>query len=300
MLAIAACGRLGFGDAADAVVVGPEVVAELGDVYSYDAADFLDTNGTLADNAFDAMCPLGPPFAEAFAIIAGRAVIAVGADGTATARDYRSPLPEMGGPDALVDCLFDGTRLWLGGASQGAGDGLYVVEASWAITRDNTANNIGLMLVDDGTFTGAARELVFESDGDLYARPLVALLDVSRRIPQAVRSSSGPLVAVGRFMPDDTLEILDPTTFTGRELLRSSIPPELAHGVAAPAPILAYALIDEQRLVAVGVDGVLTELAIAPSLDDRWYALANPGDGALYLVESNRALPRHRILRLAL
>ena len=141
------------------------VLADLTGVVPYNASDFTDGLTTMEtlDNAPNGLSALYAPFTSLFAVTAGRSIIEVSATG-ATAHSYRPATPDMLGPDAIYRLAFGapadtGPKLWLGAVSLNGGDGLYTIDETWAIKRDNALNNITGVTFDptgayDSTNTG--------------------------------------------------------------------------------------------------------------------------------------------------
>jgi hypothetical protein len=125
------------------------VLADLTGVVPYNASDFTDgTTGTeTLDNAPNGVSALYTPFTASFAVTAGRSIIEVSATGAATVHDYRPAMPDTTGPDNIYRLAFGapadtGPRLWAGAVSLNGGDGVYTIDETWTLERDNILNNI--------------------------------------------------------------------------------------------------------------------------------------------------------------
>ena len=309
LLACAACGRLGFGSVDAGGDAGPEVVVDLSGDFTYVPDDFVD-QGNSHDNALVGLCMLAPPFSSSLAVLGPRALYEVTPASTIVVHDYRPAMSGLGGPDAFRECLMsasptDGTVLWLGGASIGGGDGLYNITSAWDLTRANTLNNVEGMLVDDGTH-GVPGELIYSSDGQLYARPAdVSVATIGLRVPTLARTGDGGVVGVVEpvELTSYAVSTFDRVTFAHTELFVVYTEPAFALEARPEAPVIAYAIFDHRALVILYDDGMMVPIAAPDDPDSLWVDVAVPPANnslprALYVLESNRVLDRDRVLRI--
>src|SRR3954468_10913620 len=118
VVACTACGRLGFDRGTDAgtdgdsdataavdrhlrVAAGWSIapVVELTGVVPYNEADYMETKGAISSNEPSYIAALYPPFEASLAVIAGRSVIEIAADGGMGVHAYRPAKPDAAGPD---------------------------------------------------------------------------------------------------------------------------------------------------------------------------------------------------------
>jgi hypothetical protein len=103
-------------------------------------------------NQPDGVFVLRPPFAEALAVISGRAVFELTAT-SFTVHDHGKHAPNTAGlPDHIRDGRFvpdldaTGPALLLASSSDLGGDGTFRVTPAWAISSDRTTNNTRAIL----------------------------------------------------------------------------------------------------------------------------------------------------------
>lgn len=313
ILAMTACGRLGFGErAGDA---GPELVTVFDDFsasFTYRSDDFTD--GTAVnDNGPRSLCVLDPAFGAPLAVIAGRALIELAPPAAPVLHDYTPAAANTTGPDELVSCrtvevASVGPATWLAAGSLTGGDGLYILRPDWSLDRSNTANNVGGLMFDAaGTFTGAP-DLLYASDGVIYERPGDTMVrSIGKRLGDMATTRDGDHVGV---MFDDnftpyTLVTFDPTTLDSVALASFALEVRIAVDTEAPAPYLAYGLIDQRDLVGFLPDGSTATLASSPDAASQWRAVAipppsHPLGGRVFVLEVNFEISRFRVLEVAI
>lgn len=316
-LTLLGCGRLAFDAVADAARDAPpdgaavSVEIDFSDAVPYVPADLVDDPGTY-DNAPISLCALYPPFAAPLAVVAGRAVIELPTAGVPIVHDYHPGVNDAAGPDKVENCLFattpsTGGVLWLGGVSHGGGDGLYYVRSDWSLVRDSSLNNVEGIAVDTaGTHTGGAPDVLYVSDLAMRARPSHGVVGgIPYRVPQVAHGPTGQLAAV--VAPGDfsshALARIDVQSLAVTELAQFDHEIWIAIDATPPPGVLAYGIVRARELVAFAPDGSHDVLAAASDPDARWVAVIAPATGhplagALYVLETNRALDRDRVLRV--
>lgn len=191
LLLCGACGRLCFeqnheavsGDdastaidqhlqAADGWSIAPLV--DLTGIVVYDSEDFDDIDTVTGaveklGNDPSYVAALYTPFDASFAVIAGRYVIEIPAEGPASLHSYEPPPARNDGPDAPTQATFanfgtDEVGLWITSDSQAGGDGLYLIPSNWSITRkDGTNNTHALGLDPHGAYDGVGEAALYMS-----------------------------------------------------------------------------------------------------------------------------------------
>lgn len=323
-LTCTACGRIGFGtgDAAPDALDGHLHTAagwsiaqlvDLGAGYTYVANDFLDGGGTLVrDNAPSYVAALYPPFTAELAVIAGRSVIEIAADGHMTEHDYTPVEPDGDGPDApgrmtFADFGSDDAALWVTASSTDGGDGLYRIDRGWSLRAVNHTNNVYALVFDAaGTFDAQhVPSLYFAAGRQLTRQTPEGAKPVTATLPLSVNE----LAAVGDalyFTEETQTEIqlarLGPGYLQTQLNDATSTDLALAEG---PVDAGLFAIHDESALVRVDpASGAFTRIAWSDDATWVWRAVCVPRAGhrlagQMIVIESNRELDRDRLLVIA-
>ncbi len=283
--------------------------------FTYVPIDFVD--GTeLYSNQPDHMFVLRPPFAEALAVVAGRVVIELTAT-TYTPHDYGQHVPNTAGlPDHLrggtyVPSLDGGSpALLLSASSMSTGDGTFRVTERWAISSDRTNNNTRAILWDStGAYKGnglpdgylGAMNGVFARSAAPMTAPIVGgdirtmhLAGASMLLTRELATGQMELIEMTDGMPPLVKTITESASI------------ELADG-PAPAPHLAWAIIDRKRLVLIRADRSFETVAESTDPTYGWqaaavaappHALAGTSGPIIYLLEGNRAREIDRVIAI--
>lgn len=312
ILSMTACGRLGFGERADAGPDGPVVFADFSSSFTYRSDDFID-GAAVNDNVPRSLCVLDPAFGSPLAVIAGRALIELSPPAAPVTHDFTPAAPNTTGPDELVSCRAVtvegvGPAAWLAAGSLTGGDGLYILRPDWSLERANTANNVGGLMFDAaGTFTGTP-DLLYASDGVIYARPAETMVrSIGMRLGDMATTRSGDHVG---FMFDDSftpfvLATFSATTLASTTLASFATEARIAVDTVAPAPYLAYGVVERRELVGFLADGTTVTLASSPDTASQWQAVAIPSAphplaGRVFVLEVNFEISRFRVLEVAI
>lgn len=334
VLLCAACGRVGFATSQDAAghsggdgaadsdshlhTAGGWSIAQfvdLGAGFSYVQHDFVDGNGSVVrDNAPSYIAALSPPFTAELAVIAGRSVIEIAADGHMTPHDYRPATPDMAGPDVpgrmtYADLGGGDAALWLTSSSVNGGDGLYRIAPDWSMQPIHDTNNI--------------YALVFDAAGSFDAQAAPGLYFVARQ--QLSRQITGVATALKTALPpsvDDLAVVGNALYFTvetqtqiglyrlgpGAGYLQNQLTDASSTDLAlaeGPADAGLFAIRDDAALVRVDpASGSFTQVAWSDDADWVWRAACVPRAGHrlaghVIVIESNRVLDRDRLLVIA-
>jgi hypothetical protein len=333
-LGCCACGRVGFRAAAAADggvsdvapdgadshlhtatgwVISP--LADLGAAFTYVQDDFVEGMGTLhRDNAPRYVAALYLPFSAELAVIAGRSVIEVAADGMMTNHDYRPLTPDTTGPDAPARITFadfggGDAALWLTATSNLDGDGLYRIDAGWSMKNISTANNtFGLVFDASGAFDGRGGPTLYSVAQGKPSRQQAGGSDsVNTSLPDGVDD----LAALGNalyFTVETQTQVLFNRLGPGTSYLKAQL-----DSATSTSLVLAegttdgglFAIQDSAKLVVVDpASGGLTQVAWSDDPAWAWVAVSAPRAGHrlahhLIVLESNRTLDRDRLLVLA-
>jgi hypothetical protein len=329
-LACSACGRVGFrtAAAADGGVsdVAPDgadnhlhaatgwsisPLADLGAAFTYVQDDFMDGQGAFVrDNAPRYVAALYLPFSAEFAVIAGRSVIEVAADGTMTNHDYRPEKPDDKGPDApgrITYADFGGdAALWLTAASSDAGDGLYRIDAGWSMQSINGSNNtFGLAFDASGAFDGRGAPTLYSVAQGKLSRQHAG---VTEPVDDLLTDTVSDLAALGNALyftieaqSQVLLNRLGPGTSYLKAQLSKATSSDLTLGEGTTDGGL-FAIQDGAKLVLIDpASGALTQVAWSDDMAWSWRAVSAPRAGHrlahhLIVLESNRLLDRDRLL----
>lgn len=325
-LLFAACGRVGFATSADATgdidghlhtATGWSIaqLVDLGAGFSYVQQDFVDGDGSVArDNAPSYVAALYPPFTAELAVIAGRSVIEIAADGHMTSHDYRPKTPDAGGPDApgrmtYADFGSGDTALWLTSSSVNGGDGLYRIASDWSMQAINHTNNVYALVFDaGGTFDARTGPILyFAAERQLERQVSGAATPVNTTLPPSVDDLA--VVGDALYLTAETqtqvlLDRLGPGTSYLQSQLSSSSSTDLALA-EGPADAALFAIHDDSALVTVDpASGSFTPVAWSNDPAWVWRAASVPRAGHrlaghIIVIESNRMLGRDRLLLIA-
>jgi hypothetical protein len=287
------------------------VLADLTGVVPYKASDFTDGVTTMEtfDNAPNGVAALYAPFTSLFAVTAGRSIIEVSATG-ATAHDYRPAAPDMLGPDNIYRLAFaapadTGPKLWLGAVSLNGGDGLYTIDETWAIKRDNALNNItGITFDPTGAYDSTNTGIIYFIDQAGIERRDTA---TTHTLVSPGSSNHDDLVVTPTamfsvFYPSETSSQLV-SIATGTHAV-TTLATETVLDIAEGGPVSGTsvtALRNETDLVIYDAAGTAT--VGATSTDPTWQWIdatlphpPHPLAGSIIIVESNRTLDIDRLL----
>ncbi|HEV7555994.1 MAG TPA: hypothetical protein VGO00_11090 [Kofleriaceae bacterium] len=289
------------------------VLADLTGAVPYNANDFTDgvTTMEVHDNAPNGISALYAPFTASFAVTAGRSIIEVSATGATMVHDYRPAVPDMMGPDNIYRLAFGapadtGPNLWAGAASLNGGDGVYRIDETWTLKRDNVLNNIsGLSFDPAGVFDATTVPVIYFIDQAGFER----------------RDTAGThtLISPGSSDHDDIAITKDAIYSAfypmagGAQLVRIASATHAvttidtattAFDVAEGGPITetgVLALRDETDLVTYADDGTSEVGAKTTDPDWHWRDVTRPQPphplaGTIVIVESNRTLDVDRLL----
>lgn len=276
--------------------------------------DFVD-GPEMYGNEPDSLFVLRPPFAEALAVVAGRVVIELTA-ATYTAHDFGQHAPNTPGlPDHLragtwvPDLDNAGPSLLLVSSSANGGDGTFRVTPAWTITSDRTTNNTrGILWDATGRFDGLpAADGYLGTMGGLVRRSTGSA--GAAIVPGDTKTMhlAGDDLLVTRQLAT-SVQLLQITTGTHAEKpITERAFVELAEG-PAPAPYLAWAILDSSVLVLIRADGILEIVAESTDPAYEWQAAAAAapphalaGTAAapiVYVLEGNRARDIDRVIAI--
>jgi hypothetical protein len=317
-----ACGRLGFGEGTgDApgtldlhlrVASGGSIapLVDLTGVVPYNPADFVDGSTEVRANDPSYLAALYRPFGASLAVIAGRSVIEIAADGGTVVHAYRPAVPDTTGPDAPGRATFANlgagkVGLWLTSSSMSGGDGLYLIAPDWSIAAVDITNNTYPLALDPtggydrqgvaAMYFGARTTLERET-GTTPAPvgPLPGVVDDLAALGDALFMTveDGDQIALDRVGPGPG--------YLATQLMAST-DMTLAEGSTEAG---LFGIHDDFELVSISPsDGALTPIAWT---DDRgwvWRSVSapragHPLAGDLIVLESNRTLGRDRLLRI--
>lgn len=281
--------------------------------FTYRAADMVDGPETY-NNQPDSLFVLRPPFAEALAVIAGRAVFELTA-ARLVRHDFGNHAPNTAGlPDHLrggtyVPSLDGGAAaLLLASSSSNSGDGSFRVTPQWAISSDRTNNNTRAILWDaSGSFDElGVPEGYLGTQAGLFLRSAAGGTPIITGDTKTLHLAGADLLLTRQLQT--AVQLVRVTSGTHAEKViaeRSMI--ELAHG-PVPAPHLAWATLDLKQLVRVRADDTIETIAESDHPDYTWeaaavaappHALAGAnGAPIIYVIEGNRPLEIDRILAI--
>ena len=278
--------------------------------FAYNRSDFVD-NGTVS-NQPRYVAALYPPFSSSLAVLAGRTVIEVAPDHSAHLHSF-SPAggADKGGPDMLGRATFANlgqaqSGLWVTSSSQGSGDGLYLIDDQWAISRMSSENNTYALALDPtGAYDSVGSAALYVSVGVTVVERWTAALASVFAAPAGVEEfaiANGALFMTTEATDTAPVELdrVGPGTSHTITALKTSQDLVLAEGSTTKD---LYAIQDDAQLVTVSqTDGALTRDAWTSDPDWTWISVSAPrGDhatlaGKLIVLESNRTLNRDRLL----
>jgi hypothetical protein len=331
LLLAASCGRVGFtarGDDAsvDAGVPHVEtasgwtarVLVDLTGIVPYNPNDFFDGGMFELDNAPNEVASLYPPFPSILAVCAGREIIELGRDLTATVHDFRPATPDTSGPDSCSHLVFGemadvGAALWIGAGTQLGGDGVYRVDASWTLTRDAVNNNVnGIGFDATGAFDGLGAGTVYFADQSDVRQRTGAGTSVSIVTEPMTDSMGGHIVLAGAAAYLERNPGSGGTGSTDLDRIAAQSHAFAAIAVGTGVTIAdarsisggVPALHDATTLAIYADDG--TSQMIASTLDPAWawVAVTAPASphvlaGSFVVLESNRTLDRDELLLIS-
>lgn len=313
------CGRHGFDPVPDAELAHVQVapgwtvrrLIDLTGLVPYRPDDYQDGSNQTLDNAPTAVASLYDPFTGTLAVAAGRSIIEVGSDGSATVHDYRPAVPDTTGPDNLRALVFGappdiGPALWIGAASQTKGDGVFDISPAWEIARDALYNNVrGIAYDAAGDFDAIGTPTIYFIDDSHVNRRISAGSDV-QLAGVSTTISTMAVSATALFLSDDTVPAALDREFTATHA-RQIITTSTAFTVLEGGPLdttTATAIRDKAVLAQYANDGTSQDLA--SSTDPTWVWVAgsapqppHPLAGGFIVLESNRTLDRDQLLYLA-
>jgi hypothetical protein len=331
-LLCAGCGRVGFVTSTDATdhgdgdsdshlhTAGGWSIAQLVDLgagFSYVQQDFMDGQGAeVRDNAPSYVAALYLPFTAELAVIAGRSVIEVPADGHLTNHDYRPTTPDGDGPDApgrmtYADFKNGDAALWLGSSSKDGGDGLYRIASDWTmqgihVVNNVTLNNVYALVFDAGGSFDAqqAPSLYFATEQKLERQTAAATTQVNTALPLSVDDLAvvgNALYFTAEVQTEVELDRLGPGTSYLQNQLSSATSADLTLA-EGPADAGLFAIRNDAALVTVDpASGTFTQVAWSDDPAWVWRAACVPRAphrlaGRVIVIESNRVLDRDRLL----
>lgn len=314
------CGRLGFdgtaidaGPGSDMLDDGPSepgVLIDFTGAVPYDPADFGD--GSPVGNEARAITAIGAPFADGFAVGAGRSLIEIRMNMVVVVHDLTPTASNANGPDEISWLSFGGGTIWITSASPTSGDGLFLVDQAWNVTREVNENNFAGSAWDEaGEFDDIGTSRFYYSKGDETSPTGNTVF--RRDAPGArtmIYKSSGPnlyslaLTATaaysveGEDVPTTLVRIAEGSHAAATIGTASTL--ELADGRTAAGVVVVR---DEREIVQYADDDTTTVLATSPDADSRWVAATIPRSphplaGRIVVLEVNRALNRDRLLLL--
>jgi hypothetical protein len=275
----------------------------------YIAADYTETRGAITSNEPSYIAALYPPFEASLAVIAGRSVIEIAADGGPSVHSYRPAKPDAAGPDVprratFADLGAGKTGLWLTSESTDGGDGLFLIDRSWALTTIDATNNTNALGLDPaGRYDGVGTPALYVSTeldqlGRWTAAAAPKVINAPGEVDDlAIKDGALFITIVG----DATVELdrIEPAPSHLVANLSTATSLVLAEGSTDAA---LFAIRNGSELVTLGPsDGVATSVAWTDDLDWVWHAVSAPRAGhrragQLIVLESNRGLDHDRLL----
>jgi hypothetical protein len=302
------------------------IYRDISSSYTYNATDFQDSSVTppeVDDNHPRRLAVLDGDFRAGVVVSLGRDLLEVPDDPTVapSIHAYRSPADSGNTPDidSDLDFEYDGSdpaNIVVGGASMGAGDGVWLVDSSWNMTNLNMAPNVGTVLYDRVPTVTAS-----------LVTPQLYYSQFSSNLPRLVRATGGAtivdydatLLIYDAEPYDSTSFVLSVDTGTATLMLHlvlaeQDTPPTqltapsdthteilLVGGAIERLPAaIVNALYDRTSLVAVAKDGTETVLCQTLSGDWQWtHVVVDSGPKFSYLLlEWQPASHTARILRI--
>jgi hypothetical protein len=308
----------GAGDASDPlphVSVAPgwtkSVYVDFSADFTYNANDFVDgTNGeTIVDNQPYSLAVLGAPFAEILAVGAGRTIIELSST-RYIEHDYGMHSQDTSAPDDFVrsslipDAGGSGPRLGIVSSSDGGGDGLFLVNTAWMITRDMSSNNARAFLWDAAGMVQGTPQVFVGTGSGMQRRPdtMTVIIPGDYRCMLPI---AGGMVFVRNIGTDDqrlVRALWNGTMFVEAELaVRETI--DLADG-ERPASGLSWAVTNLEQVNEIANDGTMTTIATNDTPAFVWHGSAVPPIGhalaatkrSIYVLETNRDQDMDRVL----
>lgn len=324
LLLAGACGRVNFSTARDggdghgsaADGSGVTVLADFSSAVPYNPDDFIDDDGSHVSNAPTAVTAVIAPYDPGFAVTCGRAVVMVGLDGTTVVHDYRPAVAGGAGPDELGSIAAgalpgSGADLWLGAESQLDGDGVYVVDPTFAIARDNGNNNVNGLAIDaTGAFDATAVPTLYFASGNLgvLRRTSMTSQDIIMSSSRTLGSLGVTAAGIYAIDFDDVdgsirLDYIASTTHAVSFVDGVPVPVVFAADDAAVGSAGILALRDPQHLTVYQPDGTFADVASPAAAAAIWVAASvprapHPLAGRRVVVEFTPSTGRERLLLL--
>lgn len=276
--------------------------------FVYNESDFMDSG--MVSNQPGYVAALYPPFSSSLAVLAGRTIIEIAADGSAVFHSFAPSAPDMGGPDMLGRATFanlgqNQTGLWVTSSSTGGGDGLYLIDAQWLPSRLSSENNVYALALDPtGAYNSVGSPALYVSVGvtkvERWTTALTAGFTAAAGVDEfAVASGALFMTTEATDTAPVELDRVGPGADPVVANLTLSSDIVLAEGATEHG---LFAILDDAALVTVSqTDGAFTKDAWTTDMDWRWRSVSAPRDGhplagKLIVLESNRKLNRDRLL----
>jgi hypothetical protein len=275
--------------------------------FVFDAMDWPEMT-EFHDNAARYLFTLDTPFPKGLGVIAGRTIFVLDGASLETHDFGQHPRNTAGQADNLTGAVLvpnfslAGTALVVSSGSEDTGDGLFAIDAQWAISTDLSVNNTRCVLYDaTGAFDAqATAQRYLGGQGGVVRRSdqvVVAPGDI-----RSMRLIDEDLL-VTRFLTATATE--EPVRRVGTPHAATVLPRTRLRivDVAPPASAIAWAIADETQLVLVRPDGTLDVIAELTDPAYRWASAHLPPDGhplagRIYVLESNRDRDLDRVLAI--
>ena len=274
--------------------------------FVYNASDFMDSG--MVTNQPGYVAALYPPFSSSLAVLAGRTIIEIAADGSAVFHSFAPSAPDVGGPDMLGRATFanlgqNQTGLWVTSSSAGGGDGLYLIDAQWLPSRLSSENNVYALALDPtGAYDSVGSPVLYVSVGvtkvERWTTALSPVFTAAAGIDEFAVANGALFMTIEATDAVELDRVGPGPSYTVTKLATSS-DIVLAEGATASG---LFAIKDDTALVTIDqTNGAFTEDARTTDTDWQWRSVNAPCDGhplagKLIVLESNRTLNRDRLL----